>query len=177
MTLIRKTATCVLAVVAALSLNNVANAKEKLPEKAKSLEYQVSQSSLYNQLSHDLRLHGYTLRWDVRLDPPFTPYIYMSDRDQITDSLNVLNDKADGDFDSGTYIQGLICKQKKQVVVTYSRFTRGVVDADGHSCLLITPVKKDNSQSDFGGYNLNAVAQPTTSTSGANVPGPHIVGQ
>lgn len=177
MTLIRKTTTCVLAVVAALSLSNIAYAKEKLPEKAEGLEYQVSQSSLYNQLSHDLRKHGYTLRWDVRLDPTFTPHVYMSDRDQITDSLNTLNDKAGGDFDSGTYIQGLICKQKKQVVITYSRFTRGVVDADGHSCLLITPVKKDASQQNFGGYNLNAVAQPTNDVPQNNVPGPRIVGQ
>lgn len=173
---IRKSTTCFLALMAALTFTSAVNAKEKPAEKAEGLEYQVSKSTLYNQLSYDLGRHGYSLKWDLRQDSNFTPHIYSSDRDQITDTLNVLNKKIDGSFEDGNYVQGLICKQRKQVVITYSRFAKGVVDNDGHSCLLISPVKSSSEQQSFGGYNLNATTQPTTDVNNQNIPGARIVG-
>lgn len=150
--------------------------EDKEVKKEKKLNYAVTKSTLYNQLSYDFGKKGYKVVWELSFDPSFEKGDYKSIEDQMVYSLNRLNQVWGGNFSDGNKVQGLICPQKKEVYFTFSNRASGVVDKDGLSCNLITPL---NTNLDSNGNPLRQQQQATGANyyeTGNILSGPMIVG-
>jgi len=170
MKLITKTA---IAMFAALSFSSAAFAVENTDANSKEKEpaFLVSKGTSYQQLSYDLKKHGYKLVWNVRIDPTFEVKTYKTYQEQILATVKRLNEVAAGNENNANLVQGLVCPKKKTVVITLSGYTNGVVDSDGYGCNLISEPPKKQSMG-FANYQYYQAAGPSTNT--GNV-GPMII--
>ncbi len=169
MKLITKTA---LALLTAISFSSTAFAIEstdtnKTEEKPAFL---ISKGTSYQQLSYDLKKHGYKLVWNVRIDPTFEVKKYKTYQEQILATVKRLNEVTAGNENNANLVQGLVCPKKKTVVITLSGYTNGVVDSDGYGCNLISEPPKENAG--FANYQYYQAAGP--SSNNGNV-GPMII--
>lgn len=123
---------------------------EKQEKKEEKKKYAVSKSTLYNQLAYDFGKKGYKVVWNLKFDPSFTPDTYKTIEDQMVYAINRLNEVWNGNFDDGNKVQGLICPQNKVVYFVFSNEASKVVDKDGVSCDLITPLENNKGQSYSG---------------------------
>lgn len=168
MKLITKTA---IAMFAALSFSSAAFAVENgdTNNKEKEPAFLVSKGTSYQQLSYDLKKHGYKLVWNVRIDPTFEVKTYKTYQEQILATVKRLNEVAAGNENNANLVQGLVCPKRKTVVITLSGYTNGVVDTDGYGCNLISEPPKKQS---IANYQYYQAAGPSTNT--GNV-GPMII--
>lgn len=151
-------------------------AETKKPEK----KYSVTKSTLYNQLVYDFGKQGYKVVWDLKFDPSFTKGEYDSIEDQMVYAINRLNEVWNGSFEDGNKVQGLICPENKAIHFVYSNKAAKVVDKDGMSCNLITPLENNKGQVYSGvgqAINPNVPAGNNYYESGNILSGPMIVGQ
>ena len=170
MKLITKTA---IAMLAALSFTSTAFAVENADTSKKEKEpaFLMRKGTSYQQLSYDLKKHGYKLVWNVRIDPTFEIKKYNTYQEQILATVKRLNEVAAGNENNANLVQGLICPKKKTVVITLSGYTNGVVDSDGYGCNLVSEPPKKQSMG-FANYQQYQAAGPSSNT--GNV-GPMII--
>jgi len=169
MKLITKTA---LALLTAISFSSTAFAIEST-DTTKNEEkpaFLMSKGTSYQQLSYDLKKHGYKLVWNVRIDPTFEVKKYKTYQEQILATVKRLNEVTAGNENNANLVQGLVCPKKKTVVITLSGYTNGVVDSDGYGCNLISEPPQQNSG--LASYQYFQAAGPSSNT--GNV-GPMII--
>lgn len=175
MKLITKTAIAALASLSLVSMAQAADAGTDTAKKENKPTFLISKGTSYQQLSYDLKKHGYKLVWGVRADPTFKVKKYDSYQEQILATVSRLNEVVGGNEDNGNLVQGLVCPKKKTVVITLSSYTNSVVDTDGHGCNLLSEPPKE--ESNFYGYPLsggNTYQAAGPSNNGGNV-GPMII--
>lgn len=155
--------------------NVVKDAKEVKKEKT----YTVTKSTLYNQLVYDFGKKGYKVIWDLKFDPSFTNKKYNTVEDQMVYAINRLNEVWNGNFEDGNKVQGLICEQNKAIHFVYSNEAAKVVDKNGMSCDLITPLENNDGQAfdQKNGGSQNGVPGSNYYESGNILSGPMIVGR
>jgi len=147
-------------------------------EEKKELTYQVSKSTLYNQLAYDFHKRGYKTVWGLSFDPSFTPKKYDSIEDEMLAASNRLNQVWNGNYDDGNKVLALKCPLKKEVHFVFSAYAASVVDSNGVSCDLITPLSKDGSNGSADGSvqaNPNNSAGNNYYETGNVLAGPMIV--
>lgn len=171
MKLITKTA---MVILASISLNSMAFATENtdLNKKDKEPAFLVSKGTSYQQLSYDLKKHGYKLVWNVRIDPTFEVKKYKTYQEQILATVKTLNERVSGNENNANLVQGLICPKKKTVVITLSGYTNGVVDSDGYGCNLLSEPPKANNNLGYASLPAYQAAGPSNNSSGV---GPMII--
>lgn len=137
-------------------------------EKKKQPTFVITKGSAYQQLSYDVRQHGYRLQWQLRNDAPlqiksdkFTTW-----QDKTLDIVAQLNKFFVTGNDDGSMIKAFICPQFSYVVIAPERSAGMVVDKDGRGCNLLSkaPEEKDEQAQSPAGLQAvvsNAVAVPS----------------
>lgn len=150
---------------------------EKVENKKEEPKYQVSKSTLYNQLAYDFNKKGYKTVWGLSFDPSFTPKKYNSIEEEMLAASNRLNQVWNGNYDDGNKVLALKCPLKKEIHFVFSNYAASVVDANGVSCDLITPISNDSSNGADGSIqaNPNSAAGNNYYETGNVLSGPMIV--
>lgn len=147
-----------------------------LENKKEEPKYQVSKSTLYNQLAYDFNKKGYKTVWGLSFDPSFTPKKYDSIEEEMLGASNRLNQVWNGNYDDGNKVLALKCPIKKEIHFVFSNYAAAVVDANGVSCDLITPLSnnQEGSNSEIQA-NPNSAAGNNYYETGNVLSGPMIV--